>query len=125
MAKEVGPILDDRITLEDAKRLSAARSAHLSYNDLETGKRMTIDRALAIYDRLVGSSPIHASPCEHQATPDLWVDVVEESGTDGRTWVTGGWSFPEQHGNFCPGWRQARKMLPGEAVAPLPEGYEL
>jgi thymidylate synthase ThyX len=102
---------------DTAIKVSAARCAHLSYNDLETGKRMTVERALAIYNRLVGSRPIHASPCEHQATPDEW-DVVPPD------MISLGWRHPEQHGNLV-GWIQSRKMLPGEAVAPLPEGYEL
>jgi thymidylate synthase ThyX len=110
------------VALKVMKRLSAARCAHLSYNDLETGRRMTVDRALAIYDRLVNSRPLHASPCEHQATPDVWSDTyILDSGGDIDL---GHWEYPEQHGNLY-GWRQARKMLPGEAVAPLPEGYEL
>jgi thymidylate synthase ThyX len=104
---------------EMAKKLSAARCAHLSYNDLETGKRMTVERALAIYDRLVGSRPIHASPCEHQATPDYQATPDDDGSVDYY-----GWAHEEEHGNLY-GWRQVRKMLPGEPVAPLPEGYEL
>jgi hypothetical protein len=34
-------------------------------------------------------------------------------------------SNPHLSGNLAPGWRQARKMLPAEAVADLPEGYVL
>jgi len=104
-----------------ALRLSAARCAHLSYNDLETGQRMTIDRALTIYDKLVGSQPIHASPLEHQATPDKWYGYKNiYDHVNGR----GFWENPHQHGNLH-GWRQFRKMIPNEAVAPLPDGYEL
>lgn len=95
--------------------LSAARSAHLSYNDLETGQRMTLERALGIAVKLKDTSPLHASPFEHQATPDVW--------TTFKTYPNG-WLHPQHHGNL-PGWRQARKMIPGEAVAPLPEGWEL
>jgi thymidylate synthase ThyX len=109
-------VKDSRI--EVAKCLSAARCAHLSYNDLETGRRMTVERALAIYDRLVGSRPIHASPCEHQATPDE-VNRKPVQAHWPESWVN-----PHLHGNFC-GWIQHRKTLPGEAVAPLPEGYAL
>lgn len=97
------------------QQLSAARCAHLSYNDLETGKRMTVERALSIYDKLVGSRPLHASPLEHQATPDHRV-IGLDGGRAER------WMHPELHGNLL-GWCQARKMLPGEAVAPMPEDY--
>jgi len=93
------------------KALSAARCAHLSWNDLETSQRMTIERGVSIYDRLINSVPVHASPAEHQA----WVDGYND--------LTGLFHHPEASGNFCPGWVQARKMLPGEAVAPLPKGY--
>lgn len=104
-----------------ARCLSAARCAHLSYDDLETGKRMTVQRALAIYEKLVGSRPIHASPCEHQATPD---ERELQSLGYPHSWNEEIWTHPEQHGNLF-GWRQYRKMLPGEAVADLPNGYEL
>lgn len=100
-----------RIPLDMAINLSAARSAHLSYNDLETGQRMTLERALGIAAKLKDTSPLHASPFEHQATPDT-------PRTGNR------WDYPDDHGNL-PGWRQARKMIPGEDIAPLPAGYEL
>lgn len=93
--------------------LSAARCAHLSYNDLETGQRMTIERALGIAVKLKDTSPLHASPFEHQATPD-----------ESWEWPKTNWKNRREHGNL-PGWRQARKMIPGEAIAPLPTGYEL
>lgn len=49
--------------------------------------------------------------CDHHVVPrepDIWLKK---------------WMYPEQAGNLGPGWRQYRKMLPGEAVAPLPEAY--
>jgi hypothetical protein len=98
--------------LEKTINFSAARCAHLSYNDLATGKRMILKRSLEIAKNLRDSRPFHASPFEHQATPD------EHSLSPYQVW-----KYPDQHGNL-PGWRQARKMIPGEAVAPLPEGYE-
>jgi thymidylate synthase ThyX len=123
-----------KATLGIKRRLSAARCAHLSYNDLETGKRMTIERALSIYDKIVGSRPIHASPCEHQAcvgeidayTIDFTEPIEEQKAKrELPTLIELRMKHPNQHGNFAAGWRQARKMLPNEAVAPLPEGYEL
>lgn len=56
----------------DAERLmkiSAARCASVSYKTVD-GNPMTVDEALAIYDKLSGSDPIHASPFEHIARPD-------------------------------------------------------
>jgi thymidylate synthase ThyX len=101
-----------------AARVSVARCARLSYTSFETGKRSTIEEDLALYDRLITARPIHASPAEHQATPDKWDffrydDLAPEE-----------WEHPELHGNL-PGWCQYRKTLSGEAVAPLPEGYSL
>jgi hypothetical protein len=51
------------------RRVSAARCASVSYKTVD-GKPMTDERALAIYDKLAGSDPIHASPFEHIARPD-------------------------------------------------------
>lgn len=96
-----------------ATRVSVARCARVSYESFETGRRSTIEEDLKLYERLVGSQPLHASPAEHQATPDRLV----KNGRGGDYW-----DHPWQHGNLR-GWRQFRKTLPGEAVAPLPEGY--
>lgn len=91
---------------EAAIKVSVARCARLSYLTFE-GKRSTIDEDLALYEKLIGSTPLHASPAEHQATPDKW--ITDRNGDDGR------WLWADQHGNF-EGWRQFRKMLPGEYV---------
>lgn len=86
--------------------ISAARCARVSYLTHE-GKRSTIDEDVAMLDRLVGSSPVHASPAEHQGTPDTLIND------------TGQWLRPQYHGNFT-GWVQNRKLLPNEAVKPRP-----
>lgn len=56
-------------------KLSAARCARVSYLTHD-GQKPEIEKDLALYDRLVGGVPLHASPIEHQATPmatgDLW-----------------------------------------------------
>lgn len=107
-------------TLDVATKVSVARCARVSYNSFETGKRSTVEEDLKLYDRLVGAAPMHASPTEHQATPDEFVssgNFVKSHGTD-----PGKWKNTHQHGNFV-GWRQFRKFLEGESCAPLPEGY--
>ena len=81
-------------------KLSVARCARVSYLTQE-GKTPSREEDLALYDRLVSSVPLHASPCEHQATPDL------------RMAGYGRWENPSLHGNLL-GWRQYRKTLPGE-----------
>lgn len=62
---------------------------------------------LKLYDRLVGSVPLHASPAEHQATPDHLVP--------GKYGHPVEWDCPEQHGNLV-GWVQYRRTLPNESV---------
>jgi thymidylate synthase ThyX len=93
-------------------KVSVARCARVSYQSNETGKRSTVEEDLKLYERLVGSHPMHASPAEHQATPDEIDGPVELFE----------WHNKQQHGKLT-GWRCYRKMLPGEVCAPLPEGY--
>lgn len=76
-------------------KLSVARCARVSYFTHE-GKPPNIAEDLALYERLVGGVPLHASPAEHQARPD--------------TFVHWGWENVELHGNF-EGWIQFRKEL--------------
>ena len=52
-------------------KLSVARCARVSYLTHD-GKTPDVEADLALYERLVGSTPLHASPAEHQATPDEW-----------------------------------------------------
>jgi thymidylate synthase ThyX len=47
-------------------KLSAARCARVSYLTHD-GSTPDAEKDLALYDRLVGSKPLHASPIEHQA----------------------------------------------------------
>lgn len=84
-----------------AVKVSVARCARVSYLTHD-GKQPSVEEDLELYERLVGSAPLHASPAEHQATPDT-------REIDHR------WSAPWEHGNLR-GWRQYRKMLPNENV---------
>lgn len=54
--------------LDTLKKVSAARCCRVSYLKHD-GSMPSIEEDLKLYDRLVGSEPIHASPVEHQATP--------------------------------------------------------
>lgn len=91
---------------DTAIRISVARCARVSYLTHE-GKPSTVEEDLALYDRLVGSHPMHASPAEHQAMPDvMYVDEV----TTALKWRRPGW-----HGNLR-GWIQYRKTLAGENI---------
>lgn len=88
------------------RKVSVARCARVSYLTHD-GKETTVEKDQELYEQLVGSSPLHASPAEHQATPD---DRLSD---------TGEWKHPAWHGNF-EGWIQLRKLLPGEYVADQP-----
>lgn len=86
---------------------SVARCARVSYLTHEF-KTPTMEQDLVLYKQLVGSHPMHASPAEHQGTPDklLYTDIDANQ----TTWA---WERPHLHGNFD-GFIQYRKMLPGE-----------
>lgn len=93
--------------LELLTKMSVARCAWVSYSD-PLGKKASLEQEVALHDKLVVSQPLHATPAEHQATPDTRSAVYNK----GAVWK---WSNPQEHGNFR-GWRQYRKMLPGECV---------
>jgi thymidylate synthase ThyX len=73
----------DSHSLECLKRASAARCARVSYLTHD-GKSPCVEDDLRLYDRLAGSRPLHASPLEHQATPDTWAGRREANF---RGWV--------------------------------------
>lgn len=86
--------------VELLKKVSAARCCRVSYMKHD-GTHANIEEDLALCNRLVGSRPLHASPFEHQATPDQW-NVQRGGGF--------GWDYPHLHGNFN-GWIQHRKEV--------------
>ena len=49
-------------------KLSAARCARVSYLTHD-GEKPDVEKDLSLFNRLVGSVPLHASPIEHQACP--------------------------------------------------------
>lgn len=98
------------------KKISAARCARISYVPFDGNA--SFDRELERFQLLVNSDRLHASPTEHIATPDTssHYDLTKVDGDDEEL-VKSGMMFdhPELHGNLN-GWRQFRKMLPGEYV---------
>jgi|WetSurSiteA1Bulk_404760.scaffolds.fasta_scaffold06280_4 thymidylate synthase ThyX len=80
--------------MDTALKVSAARCARVSYLNHE-GKTPTTTDDLNLYSRLIDSSPMHASPIEHQARPLA----------DKDTWS----------GNFK-GWEQYRKVVENAAT---------
>lgn len=85
-------------------RISAARCARVSYLTHEN-KRPSVAEDMALFSRLIEHAPMHASPVEHQATPDRLVSFSSIIG----------WEHKELHGNFV-GWKQHRKMFIGECA---------
>lgn len=101
------------------QKVSTARCARVSYKAFD-GKVASIDEDLVLFGRLLGSSPMHASPAEHQATPDTMISVereclLDDQGDTEHLGVVDEWKNPHLHGNFR-GWNQFRKMLPGEFI---------
>lgn len=90
------------LSLSITSRMSVARCARVSYLTHD-GATPDIDADLKLYERLVGSVPLHASPAEHQATAGVLDDY-------------GDWVSPGLSGNFGPGWIQYRKLLPNEYI---------
>lgn len=93
------PRTADEIAMDQLRRLSVACCASTSYKTVD-GFDMTVDKANAIYDKLVTSKPVHASPTEHVAQVDEYLGL--EDGPQ--------WAAPEQHGNFV-GFKQLRFQL--------------
>lgn len=89
----------DNHGIKTATKLSVARCARVSYLT-QDGEVPAKDTDLALYDRLMGSKPLHASPSEHQATPDYILDIMGKPH----------WQFKRQWRNFK-GWRQFRAMI--------------
>lgn len=101
--------------------VSAARCARISYKpfDGNAAYRAEFDR----YNMLVTSDRVHASPLEHQATPDeksafeVSQLLMTPEGTENSPFeVVEGWCNPELHGNLD-GYIQARKLVPNEHYA--------
>lgn len=87
--------------LKDLVKFSAARCARVSYLNHD-GSVPNPEKDLKLYKQLVESRPLHASPVEHQATPDRL--------RPGERWSMADWCQPTLHGNLR-GWVQYRKIL--------------
>lgn len=83
-----------------ARNISAARCARTSYNNHDNTPN-DVTKDIDLHNRLLVDQPIHASPAEHQATPDFRVNA------------RGMWMNPDKHGNLH-GWQQYRKFLENE-----------
>lgn len=99
------------ITAETARIISASCCAQVSYRKSDD----SIDKAKVIFDRLILSSPVHASPVEHQAKPmisstsylgdvGMWEPGITHVDRKGHYWS----------GNFK-GWVQFRQLIPNNS----------
>ena len=86
------------LSLETLIKISVARCARTSYFTHDN-KPTTVEADVELHDKLIVSQPMHASPAEHQAKPDIF---QFES-----------WNNSNLHGNLI-GFIQYRKTLPGE-----------
>lgn len=90
------------LTLEEALKVSCSCCAQVSYRKLDD----SIEKALTIYDKLVGSEPKHSSAFEHCATP---IGNVKENSK--------GITHQDIKGNYWSGnfkeWIQYRQLIPG------------
>ena len=83
-------------TLRECLIMSAARCARVSYNKHD-GSSPSLEDDLALYNKLVTAELLHASPLEHQGTPD-------PAATSESLW-----------GNLV-GYIQYRKTVPNEVI---------
>lgn len=111
----------DYHSLDDALKISSSCCAQVSYRKHDD----TLEKAVSLYDRLVGADRKHASPFEHQATPiDMSPGALyDENKNKGITHYTNfkrndTWSV--HHGNVWSGnlrgWIQHRQLIPGHVV---------
>lgn len=100
----------DCVTLRDALAISSSCCAQVSYRKLDD----TLEKAQMVYQRLVESEPVHASPFEHCATPMQWdkicKDAMQQGWEEGVTHVDRNGKF--WSGNLI-GWVQYRQLIPG------------
>jgi hypothetical protein len=89
-------------SLDERIKASVARCARVSYMNHD-GSTPNMSKDIALHDMLAVAVPLHASPCEHQATPLLPSESTTLSG------------------NFAKGWKQYRKTLANECVDKMPE----
>ncbi len=98
----------EEIELEDAIKISASCCAQVSYRKNDT----SIEKARDIYDRLINSEPMHASPVEHQSTPMSTPTKVFDfnimDAEKGVTHITREGKLGS--GNFL-GWIQYRQLI--------------
>jgi len=103
--------------LEDALAISSSCCAQVSYRLLDD----SIEKARKVYQRLVESTPVHASPFEHQAAPiDFVLNPTSESQWEmniDKMHFVKGVTHADKDGNLwsgnLKGWIQYRQLIDG------------
>ena len=99
------------VSLEEARMVSASCCAQVSYRKTDD----SLEKAKMVFDRLINSEPVHASPVEHQATPlrassthfgdfGSWEEGVTHMDRKGHFWS-----------NNFKGWVQFRALIPNNS----------
>lgn len=90
-------ILDSEkdLPIDDKMKISAARSARVSYETFDTEKKSDIESDLKLCQRLLDE--LHLSPFEHQATAINYIEIRKDLAS-----------------NFEPSWLQYRKEIENE-----------
>ena len=99
----------DKISLENAIKISSSQCAQVSYRKSDD----SLEKAINLYDKLINSNKVHGSPFEHQATP-MYLTNSANDRMDVSTWEPGTThmdnGFDLWSANFC-GWVQYRKLI--------------
>ena len=97
-------------SVQDAIAISSSCCAQVSYRRLDD----SLEKAAAIYERLVDSKPVHASPFEHQGSP---MKTHFTDGTQLSFDSISGCTHMDVHGNYwsgnLKGWIQNRQLIDG------------
>lgn len=99
----------EQVDIDTLLILSTARCARLSYKPFDGNS--SIEDELRRYQKLIVSRPVHASPAEHQATPDRQPEMQSMRASPQRR----DWEAPALWGNYF-GWKQHRKLIGTESV---------
>lgn len=116
-------VLRPETTVADlGKMISAARCARISYKPFDGNS--TYEKEIERFNSLIGNDAVHASPLEHQCTPDEIVTVEttywndngdEQAPAPCRDTKARGGQNPELHGSLTD-FVQFRKTVPNEAI---------
>lgn len=103
---------DVHLDAETALKVSASCCAQVSYRLTDN----SVDKAIDIYNKLVESKPVHASPFEHQATPMEYPTEYDENLSSYIPPCMDGATHTDRYGNNwsgnLKGWIQHRQLIP-------------